>query len=75
MPLALFLGAPSNMVWFAAITRPLAATLSSQFVGSHWLQNWLTSVGVGYHVCRSLEDFKAAIAEEQERFRAAYMKI
>lgn len=25
-------------------------------------------LGVGYHVCKSLEDFKAAIAEEQERF-------
>ena len=32
-------------------------------------------LGIDYHVCRSLEDFKAAIAEEQERFRAAYMKI
>ena len=32
-------------------------------------------LGIGYYVCKSLEDFKAAIAEEQERFRAVYMKI
>lgn len=25
-------------------------------------------LGVGYHVCRSLDEFKAAIAAEQERF-------
>jgi hypothetical protein len=25
-------------------------------------------LGVGYHLCRSLEDFKAVIAAEQERF-------
>lgn len=32
-------------------------------------------LGVGYHVCRSLDEFKAVIAAEQERFRAAYMTI
>ena len=32
-------------------------------------------LGIGYHVCKSLEDFKAAIDAEQERFRRAWLNV
>lgn len=32
-------------------------------------------LGIGYYVCRSLDEFKSIIETEKERFRAAYMKI
>jgi hypothetical protein len=32
-------------------------------------------LGVGYYLCKSLEDFKAAIETEQERFRRVWLNV
>jgi len=32
-------------------------------------------LGIGYYVCRSLDEFKSIIETEKERFRTSYMKI
>ena len=32
-------------------------------------------LGIGYYVCRSLDEFKSIVETEKERFRSAYMRI